>query len=137
MSSPEHKKPQQIRLKVKTILTFIFGCWGLVCHEFIPRGQTVNKKSTWPFYSIYQKQCERNSGNSGRNIAGFSTTLLWCTKKPPQSYLTKNATPEVPQICYSPAFSPLDLFLFPKWKVNLEGLKFQSAKEIWEKCCSS
>jgi len=25
-SSPEHKKPQQIRLKVKTILTLIFGC---------------------------------------------------------------------------------------------------------------
>jgi hypothetical protein len=72
----------------------------------------------------------RNSGNSGRNMAGFSTTLLWCTKKPPQSYLTKNTTPEVPQIPYSPAFSPVNLFLFPKWKVSLEGLKFHSAKEI-------
>jgi hypothetical protein len=63
-------------------------------------------------------------------MAGFSTTLLCCTKKPPQSYLIKNTTQRFHRYPKSPAFSPVDLLLFPKWKVSLEGLKFQSAKEI-------
>jgi hypothetical protein len=45
-----------------------------------------------------------------------------------QNSLKENT--EVPQTPYSSAFSPVALFLFLKWKVNLEGLKFQSAKEI-------
>jgi hypothetical protein len=47
-----------------------------------------------------------------------------------QNCLTKNKTPKVPQPPYSPDFSPADFLLFPKLKVSVEGLKFQSAMEI-------
>ena len=40
----------------------------------------------------------------------------------------KNTTQSFHRYPKSPAFSPVNLLLFPKWIVSLEGLKFQSAK---------
>ena len=43
-SSPWPKKAQQVKSNIKTMLIAFFDNDGLVHHEFIPTGQTVNKE---------------------------------------------------------------------------------------------
>ena len=43
-SSPRPKKAWQVKSNVKTRLTAFFDKDGLVHHEYVPRGQTVNKE---------------------------------------------------------------------------------------------
>jgi len=43
-SSPQLKKVQQVKSNVKTMLIAFFNTDRLVHHEYIPRGQTVNKE---------------------------------------------------------------------------------------------
>ena len=42
--SPRPKKARQVRSNVKVSLTVFFDCRGVVHHEFLPQGKTVNKK---------------------------------------------------------------------------------------------
>jgi len=48
------KKAHQVWSNVKVILTVFFDFNGLVHHEFLPRGQTVNKK-----YNLQVQRCLR------------------------------------------------------------------------------
>ncbi|UYV80262.1 hypothetical protein LAZ67_18002221 [Cordylochernes scorpioides] len=41
---PRPKKARQVRSNVKVLLTVFFDCRGLVHHEFLPQGRTVNKE---------------------------------------------------------------------------------------------
>ena len=41
---PRLKKALQVRSNVKILLTVFFDCNGVVYHEFLPQGRTVNKK---------------------------------------------------------------------------------------------
>jgi len=43
-SSPQPKKAQQVKSNVKTMLIVFFNIGGLVHHEYIARGQMVNKE---------------------------------------------------------------------------------------------
>ena len=43
-SSPRPKKARQVKSNVKTMLIAFFDIDGLVHHEYVPRGQTVNKE---------------------------------------------------------------------------------------------
>ncbi|UYV63473.1 hypothetical protein LAZ67_2004165 [Cordylochernes scorpioides] len=40
---PRPKKARQVRSNVKVLLTVFFDCRGVVHHEFLPQGRTVNK----------------------------------------------------------------------------------------------
>lgn len=41
---PRPKKARQVRSNVKVLLTVFFDCRGMVHHEFLPQGSTVNKE---------------------------------------------------------------------------------------------
>ncbi|UYV60923.1 hypothetical protein LAZ67_1002852 [Cordylochernes scorpioides] len=41
---PRPKKARQVRSNVKVLLTVFFDCRGMVHHEFLPQGRTVNKE---------------------------------------------------------------------------------------------
>jgi hypothetical protein len=43
-SSPRPKKAQQVRSKVKVLLTVFFDYRGIVHHSYAPEGQTINKE---------------------------------------------------------------------------------------------
>jgi len=43
-SSPLSKKARQVKSNIKTMLIPFFDIDGLVHHEFVPTGQTVNKE---------------------------------------------------------------------------------------------
>jgi hypothetical protein len=48
-SSPRPKKAWQVKSSVKMMLIAFFDTEGLVHHEYVPRGQTVNKE----FYKTF------------------------------------------------------------------------------------
>ena len=58
-SSPRPKKARQVKSNIKTMLVAFFDIDGLVHHEFIPTGQTVNKE----FYKIVL-QCLRDTAQT-------------------------------------------------------------------------
>ena len=41
--SPRHKEAWQVQSNAKVMLTVSFDCEGIIHHEFLPHGQTVNK----------------------------------------------------------------------------------------------
>jgi len=55
-SSPRPKKVRQVKSNIKTMLIALFDIDGLVHHEFVPTGQTVNKE----FYKTVL-QCLRDA----------------------------------------------------------------------------
>jgi hypothetical protein len=100
--------------------------------EFIPTGWTV-KISTWPFYGIYKKQCERNGRDFNRNTAlFFSKTMLPCTWLFDfKSFLVKIKIPVVTQPPCSPDLSWVEL---PVSKIDsLKICWVVSVEEMWEK----
>jgi len=58
-SFPQPKKARQVKSNIKTMLVAFFDIDGLVHHEFIPTGQTVNKE----FYKIVL-QCLRDTAQT-------------------------------------------------------------------------
>ncbi|UYV74787.1 hypothetical protein LAZ67_12000976 [Cordylochernes scorpioides] len=50
---PRPKKARQVRSNVKVLLTVFFDCRGVVHHEFLPQGRTVNKE----YHLQQQQQC--------------------------------------------------------------------------------
>ncbi|UYV63886.1 hypothetical protein LAZ67_2005887 [Cordylochernes scorpioides] len=69
---PRPKKARQVRSNVKVFLTVFFDCRGVVHHEFLPQGRTVNKE----YYLTQVLSAEENSApatvNNARmeNVAG-------------------------------------------------------------------
>ena len=120
--------------KMKVLLVVFFDWKGNVHHEFVPRGQMVNKQ-------LYQEVLPhlRNAVRRKRpelwenqtwmlhhNNAVAHASLLVC------SYLAKHQTSIVFHPPYSPDLAPTDFSLFPKIKTTLNGRPFQTIEEIQE-----
>ena len=59
-SSPRPKKAQQVKSNVKTMLNAFFDIDRLVHHEYIPKGQTLNKEFYKTVLQRPQKWCSGN-----------------------------------------------------------------------------
>ncbi|UYV62495.1 hypothetical protein LAZ67_2000790 [Cordylochernes scorpioides] len=101
---PRPKKARQVRSNVKVLLTVFFDCRGVVHHEFLPQGRTVNKE--------YYLQVMRNLREAIRqkrpdlwknknwllhhdNVPAHTSLLV-------RDFLAKNNTLMMPQPPYSP-----------------------------------
>ncbi|UYV73990.1 JRKL, partial [Cordylochernes scorpioides] len=129
---PRPKKARQVRSNVKVLLPVFFDCRGVVHHEFLPQGRTVNKE--------YYLQVMRNLREVIRqkrpdlwknknwllhhNNASAHTSLLV------RDFLAKNNTLMMPQPPYSPDLAPCDFFLFPKLKRPMKGRRYATLDEI-------
>jgi hypothetical protein len=80
---------------------------------------------TFPFYGVYEKQCERNYEEFGGNTAGFfTTTASWrIPRSPPQKFSRK--TTVVPQSPYGPDIPLPNIFLFPKLKLIIKRSRYE------------
>jgi len=111
----------------------VFFDWqGIIHHEFVPRGQTVNKE----FYVAVLKRL--------REAVRWKRPQLWTNRSwvlhhdnaPAhlsflvRNFLAKNKTTVVPQPSYSPDLAPADFLLFPKLKSTLKGCRFDTTDEI-------
>ncbi|UYV61188.1 hypothetical protein LAZ67_1003762 [Cordylochernes scorpioides] len=129
---PRPKKARQVRSNVKVLLTVFFDCRGVVHHEFLPQGRTVNNK--------YHLQVTRNLREAIRqkrpNLWKNKNWLLHHDNAPShtsflvRAFLAKNNTLMMPQPPYSPKLAPCDFFLFPKLKRPMKGRRYATLDEI-------
>ncbi|UYV76007.1 hypothetical protein LAZ67_13002113 [Cordylochernes scorpioides] len=129
---PRPKKARQVRSNVKVLLTVFFDCRGVVHHEFLPQGRTVNKE--------YYLQVMRNLREAIRqkrpDLWKNKNWLLHHDNAPAhtsllaRNFLAKNNTLMMPQPPYSPDMAPCDFFLFPKLKRPMKGRRYAMLDEI-------
>jgi len=129
---PRPKKARQVWANVKVLLTVFFDCRGVVHHEFLPQGRTVNKE--------YYLQVMRNLREAIRqkrpDLWKNKNWLLHHDNAPAHTsllvreFLTKNNTLMMPQPPYSPDLAPCDFFLFPKLKRPMKGRRYATIEEI-------
>jgi len=113
----------------------VFFDWkGIVHHEFVPRGQMVNKQLYQEVLAHLRDAVRRKRPELWENQTWMlhhnnvpaHTSLLIC------SYLAKHQTSIVPHPPYSLDLAPADFFLFPKLKTTLKGRHFQTIDRIQE-----
>ncbi|UYV70126.1 GK [Cordylochernes scorpioides] len=105
---------------------------GVVHHEFLPQGRTVNKE--------YYLQVMRNLREAIRqkrpDLWKNKNWLLHNDNAPAHTsllvrdFLAKNNTLMIPQPPYSPDLAPCDFFLFPKLKRPMKGRRYATLDEI-------
>jgi len=114
-------------------LCFLIGK-GIVHHEFVPRGQMVNKQ-------LYQEVLARLRDAVRRKRPELWENRTWMLhhgNAPAhaslliRSYMAKHQTSVVPHPPYTPDLAPADFYLFPKLKTTLKGRRFQTIEEIQE-----
>ncbi|PNF20350.1 Mariner Mos1 transposase [Cryptotermes secundus] len=130
--SPRPKKARQVRSNVKVMLTVFFNFNGIVHHEFLPQGQTVNKE----YYLKVQRRLREAIRKKRPDLWKNNSWLLHHDNAPAHTsllvreFLAKNNTVTMPQPPYSPDMAPCDFFLFPKIKRTLKGRRFTSIDDI-------
>ncbi|UYV67726.1 hypothetical protein LAZ67_5001784 [Cordylochernes scorpioides] len=114
---PRPKKARQVRSNMNVLLTVFFDCRGVVHHEFLPEGRTVNKE--------YYLQVMRNLREAIRQ----KRPDLWMNKN---WLLHHDNAPAHTSLLppYSPDLAPCDFFLFPKLKRPMKGRRYATLDEI-------
>ena len=112
-SSPQPKKARQVKSNVKSMLIAFFDIDGLVHHEYVPRGQMVNKD----FYKrVLQRLCDavcRHHPEKWRS----GIWILHHDNAPAHravitnEFLAKYDIPLLPHPPYSPDLAPCDFLL--------------------------
>ena len=130
-SSPWPKKAWQVKSNVKTMLIAFFNNDGLVHHEYVPRGQMVNKE----FYkTVLQRLCDAVSRHHPEKWRS-GNWILHHDNAPAHravttnEFLAKHNILSFPHPPYSPDPALCD-FLFLKLKKTMKGRRFNYVEEI-------
>lgn len=108
---------------------------GVVFHEFLPQGETVNKVYYLGLMrrlreAIRQKRPDLWENNSWilhhDNAPSHNAIII-------REHLAKNGTNTIQQPPNSPDLAPCDFFLFDRLKKPLRGTRFSTRDEIMEK----
>ncbi|UYV84670.1 hypothetical protein LAZ67_X003052 [Cordylochernes scorpioides] len=105
---------------------------GVVHHEFLPQGRTVNKEYYLQVMRNLREAIRQKRPDLWKNKnwllhhdnAPAHTSLLVC------DFLAKNNTLMMPQPPYSPDLAPCDFFLFPKLNKLMKGRRYATLDEI-------
>ena len=134
-SSVEMSRPKKAcmqRSQVKVMLITFFDHQGMVHHEFVPHGQTVNQH----FYKDVLTCLVTKIRQKRRAFWAGKTWILHHDNAPVHTALSvkqfliskKITTLHHPP--YSLDFAPSDFFLFPKLKGIFKGIRFQGVEDI-------
>jgi len=114
------------------MLIAFFDIDGLVHHEFVPTGQTVNKE----FYKTVL-QCLRDAVCRHRPEKWRSGNWILHHDNAPahravttNEFLVKHNIPLLPQPPFSPDLAPCDFFLYPQLKETMKGRRFDYVEDI-------
>ncbi|UYV65187.1 hypothetical protein LAZ67_3003503 [Cordylochernes scorpioides] len=105
---------------------------GVVHHEFLPQGRTVNKEYYLQVMRNLREAIRQKRPDLWKNKnwllnhdnAPAHTSLLV------RDFLAKNNTLMMPQPPYSLDLAPCDFFLFPKLKRSMKGRRYATLDEI-------
>lgn len=129
-SSPRQKKARMSKSRMKSMLIVFFDAKGIVHHEFVPTGQTVNAQ----FYKEVLQRLNHRVARVRKEIR--ASWKLHHDNAPAHTafvvtaYLTKIGVTTFPQPPYSPDLAPADFFLFPRLKKNLKGKHLESVDNV-------
>lgn len=132
--SPRPKKARMSRSRVKVMLIVFFDNKGLVHHEFVPQGQTVNQH----FYKEVLSRLIARIRRSRRDLWENNRWILHHDNAPAHNALSIRQFLAEKQITtlehppYSPDLAPCDFWLFPKVKSVLKGSHFEGVEDIQE-----
>ena len=122
-TSPRPKKARQVRPKIKVLLTVFFDASGVVHHEYLPEGSTLNQT-----YYIEVLKRLRDAIRRKRPELWRSGDWFFHHDNAPahsalrtREFLAKHSITVLPHTPYSPDLAPCDFFLFPKLKRPLKG----------------
>jgi len=130
--SPRPKKARQSRTALKSMLIVFFDIRGIVHHEFVPQGQTVNAQ----FYCSVLRRLRENIRRKRPELWRAGNWLLHDDNAPShralatREFLAHNNVTTFPHPPYSPDLAPCDFFLFPKMKLQLKGRRFDGLEDI-------
>lgn len=134
-NEPRPKKPRRFQSKKKAMLTVFIDYNGVVHHEFLPEGQTVNKE----YYLGVMRRLREAIRRKRPELWAENSWILHHDNAPShnaiiiRNFLTKNATNTIQQPPNSPDLAPCDFFLFNRVKKPLRGTRFSSREEVMEK----
>jgi histone-lysine N-methyltransferase SETMAR len=126
METSEFSKTENARKskpKIKVMLIVFFDCHGIVHHEFVPEGQTVNaafymevlKHLTDRMHRVRPNLRRRQRLDPSPGQCPSNTALIV------REVLVRNSITVMDHPPYSPDLAPCDFFLFPKCKLVLHG----------------
>lgn len=137
--SPGEQRPTKVRQqksKVKTMLIAFFDSKGLIHHEFVPVGQTVNAR----FYLEVMKRLVHRIRRIRPEYKDPGSWTLLHDNAPAHTatllthYYAANQITVLSHPPYSPDLAPADFFLFPKVKLKMKGHFFQTVQAIQSAC---
>ncbi|UYV81788.1 hypothetical protein LAZ67_20002368 [Cordylochernes scorpioides] len=129
---PKPKKARFTKSKDKTLLVSFFYINGLVHHEFIPFGRTINQEVYLGIMRRLREAVRLKTPERWQN----NDWILHVDNARPHTahvvlqFLAKHSTIQIPHPPYSPDLSPNDFFLYPKLKMKLKGRKFDNVDMI-------
>lgn len=136
--SPEQPKPKKIRRfqsKKKVMLTVFIDFQGVVHHEFLPDGQTVNKE----YYLSVMRRLREAIRLKRPQLWSKKSWILHHDNAPSHNaliirdFLVKNGTITIQQAANSPDLAPCDFFLFSRLKKSLRGTRYDTKELIKQK----
>jgi histone-lysine N-methyltransferase SETMAR len=115
-SSPQPKKARMSRSSTKTMLIVFFDIRSIVHHEFVPQGQTVNKK----FYCEVLRRLRENIWGKRSDLWRVNYWILHDDNAPchrallVREVLANHNMLSLPHPPYLPDLAPAYFFLFPE-----------------------
>ncbi len=113
---------------VKFMLITFFDVRGIIHHEFVEPGTTLNA----PYYKTVLQKVKKTVKKRSSDHHWFlhhDNAPLHCFLIVQQN-LTKKAVTAIPHPPYSPDLSPYDFILLPQFKHTMKGKRFQITEEI-------
>ena len=123
---PIPKKARQVRSKIKVLLTVFVYASGIVHHEYLPEGSTVNQTYYMEVLKRLRDAIRRKRPELWRSGDWFfhhdnaPAYLALRTRE----FLAKHSITVLPHPLYSPDLAPSDFFLFAMLKRPLKGRRF-------------
>ncbi|UYV69114.1 hypothetical protein LAZ67_6002483 [Cordylochernes scorpioides] len=131
----ENRNPKRQDLqnpKSRHCLLYFFYINGLVHHEFIPFGRTINQEVYLGIMRRLREVVRLKRPERWQN----NDWILHVDNARPHTahvvlqFLAKHSTIQIPHPPYSPDLAPNDFFLYPKLKMKLKGSKFDNVDMI-------
>ena len=132
LQSPRKKKARMSKSKFKAMMIVFFDIRGVICIDWVPEGQTVNKVYYKNVLTTLRERVRRRRPDIWKN----ASWILYHDNAPAHNalsvkrYLAKNNIPVMEHPPYSPDLAPCDFFLFLKIKSALKGTRFESVDAV-------